>query len=194
MTTVRNRLDVIKIIKDSRGNDFSRAETAAFHGRKIIEGIAFACLVAIENGIKHVPRDAKGQWNAETILKNLKSKRIDTLPSPSVIRSASTAERESENVNVVIEGVSERRISPDDLIAMYQRMHRWLHEVNPYTEPAHESFNIKYGQILWDDLRRIDLFIDKHFISISGDGFFCVLRDDVDGLTKVVPLSRLNHV
>jgi len=190
MTTIRGRLDVIEAVKNSESNDFSRAETAAFHGRKVVEGIAFACLVAIENGIRHVPRDAKGQWNAETILKSLKAKNIPTLPSPSIIRTASEEEKESDNVNVVIEGVPERRVSHDELIAIYQGLHRWLHEINPYTEPDRESFYVRHGQLLWDDLTRINQFIEKHFISISGEGFFCVLRDDVDGLTKVVSLSR----
>jgi hypothetical protein len=190
MTTIRGRLDVIEAVRSSKSNDFSRAETAAFHGRKIVEGIAFACLVAVENGIRHVPRDAQGQWNAETILKSLRSKSIPTLPSPSTIRGASAAEQESDSVSVVIEGVPERRISHDDLIAIYRGMHRWLHEINPYTEPDGESFYVKHGQLLWDDLTRINRFIEKHFISISGEGFFCVLRDNVDSATKVVSLSR----
>ncbi|MGH9852326.1 MAG: hypothetical protein ACREBD_21005 [Blastocatellia bacterium] len=193
MTTIRNRLDLIEVVKSSQSNDFSRAETAAFHGRKIVEGIAFACLVAIENGIKHVPRDAKGQWNAETILKSLKPKNIPTLPSPSILRNASAVEQESDNVKVVIEGVPERRISHDDLITIYQGLHRWLHEVNPYTEPDRESFYLKHGKLLWDDLARINRFIEKHFISISGEGFFCTLRDNVDGSTKVISLSRPNQ-
>jgi hypothetical protein len=65
-------------------------------------------------------------------------------------------------------------------------MHRWLHEINPYTEPDSSAFYAKHGQSLWDDLVRIE----KHFISISGEGFFCGLRDNVDGSTKVMPLSR----
>ena len=140
MTTISSRLDVIESLCNLRGNDFSRAETAAFHGRKIIEGIAFACLVAIEQGLKHVPRDAKGQWNAEKILKSLKSKSIPTLPSPSIIRNASMSECETNGVKAVIEGVPERRISHDDLLAVYQSMHRWLHEINPYTEPDRSAF------------------------------------------------------
>ena len=190
MMTIRSRLDVIESLSNLSGNDFSRAETAAFHGRKIIEGIGFACLVAIENGLKHVPRDARGQWNAETILKSLKSKSIPTLPSPSIIRKASISERETDSVKAVIEGVPERRISHDDLIAIYQSMHRWLHEINPYTEPDRSAFYAKRGQSLWDDLVRINRFVEKHFISISGEGFFCVLRDNMDGSTKVMPLSR----
>ena len=51
MTTIRHRLDVIETIRQSQIDDFSRAETAAFHGRKVIEGISFACLVTVENGI-----------------------------------------------------------------------------------------------------------------------------------------------
>jgi hypothetical protein len=41
-----------------------------------------------------------------------------------------------------------------------------------------------------DNLARINQFIEKHFISISGEGFFCVLRDNVDGQTKIISLSR----
>jgi hypothetical protein len=37
---------------------------------------------------------------------------------------------------------------------------------------------------------KVDRFIDKHFISIGGEGFFCVLRDMVDGQTKVQAVSR----
>ena len=190
MMTIRSRLDVIESLSKLSGNDFSRAETAAFHGRKVIEGICFACLVATENGLKHVPRDAKGQWNAEKILQSLESKGIPTLPSPSIIREASSSERETDRVKAVIEGIPERRISHYDLIAIYQSLHRWLHEINPYTEPNHNLFFTKHGQSLWDDLVRINRFIEKHFISISGEGYFCVLRDNVDGSTKVMPLSR----
>ena len=146
--------------------------------------------MAIEKGLKQVPRDARGQWNAEKILKSVKSKSIPTLPSPSIIRNASMSERETDGVKAVIEGVPDRRISHDDLIAIYQAMHRWLHEINPYTEPDRSAFYAKHGQSLWNDLVRINRFIEKHFISISGEGFFCVLRDNVDGSTKVMPLSR----
>lgn len=190
MTTVRGRLDAIKELRNSTSDDFFRAETAAFHGRKVVEATAFACLVAVENGIKHVPRDAKGQWNAEVILKGLKSKNIETLPSPSIIRNASLVERQLDNVTVVIEGIPERRISHDELIAIYQRLHCWLHEINPYTGSDRYTFYAKNGQSLWNDLIRIDQFLERHFISISGHGFFCVLRDSIDSSTKVVPLSR----
>jgi hypothetical protein len=67
---------------------------------------------------------------------------------------------------------------------------RCLHEINPYTEPDRSAFYANHGQSLWDDLVRINRFVEKHFISISGEGFFCVLRDNVDGSTKVMPLSR----
>ena len=37
MTTIRSRLDVIESLSKLNGNDFSRAETAAFHGRRIFD-------------------------------------------------------------------------------------------------------------------------------------------------------------
>ncbi len=41
---------------------------------KIIEAIAFGCLIGLENGLKVIPRDAQGQYNAETIFKTLSKK------------------------------------------------------------------------------------------------------------------------
>ena len=190
MSAIRDRLDVADRLASSSGGDFGRAEAAAFHGRKVLEGIAFGCLVATEKGLNHIPRDAKGQWNAESILKNLNSKNINTFPSPSIIRNATEEERLRDNVTVVVEGIAERRIASADLIAMYQRMHRWLHELNPYVTQDRAEFYQSNGQKLWDDLSMINRFIERHFISIGGRGFFCVLRDNADNQTKVLPLSK----
>lgn len=191
MSVIRDRLDTIDSLAAGSGGDFSRAEASAFHGRKVVEGIAFGCLVATENGMKQIPRDAKGQWNAESILKSLSSKNIKTFPSPSIIRNPTDEERKRDNVNVVIEGIQERRITNLDFIAMYQRMHRWLHELNPYVAHDRATFYAKNGQQLWDDLSMINRFIERHFISIAGQGFFCILRDSADNQTKVLPLSKL---
>jgi hypothetical protein len=191
MQVIRRRLDTIRILQTVQGDEFSRTESAAFQGRKVIEGIAFACLVATENGIKQVPRDAKGQWNAEKVFESLKRKGISTLPSPSIIRSATEEERrENPGLSVTIDGVPPRRLSHDELIAIYQHTHRWLHEINPYVEPDHVAFCAKNAATLWQDMTKVDQFVDKHFISIGGQGFFCVLRDNLDGQTKVQALSR----
>jgi hypothetical protein len=191
MQVIRRRLDTIRILRTVQGDEFSRAESAAFQGRKVIEGIAFACLVATENGIKQVPRDAKGQWNAEKVFESLKKKGISTLPSPSIIRYPTDDERrDNPGVGMTIEGIPARRLSHDELIVIYQHTHRWLHEINPYVEPDHVDFCAKNATALWQDMARVDQFVDKHFISIGGQGFFCVLHDDLDGQTKVQALSR----
>ncbi len=190
MQTVRGRLDVIAQLKESTANDFARAEAAAFHGRKVVEGTAFACLVAIENGLPTVPKDAKGKWNAEDILKSLKQKGLDVLPSPSVFREATPAEKQDQRVTMVIEGVPERRLTHDELITIYQRLHGWAHELNPYTHDEHETFYAKQSASLWQDLNRLEQFLERHFIGIRGKGFYCTLRDSQDGLTKVMPLAK----
>lgn len=56
--------------------------------------------MAIENGLKHIPRDAQGQWNAEEIFKSLKSKNLMILPSPSRLRPATL--QEQQGITVVI--------------------------------------------------------------------------------------------
>jgi hypothetical protein len=184
MWTIRYRFDVIETLRQSSTDNFSQAESAAFHGRKIVEGIAFACLVAIENGLKNVPRNAKGQWNAETIFKNLKSNKLTVLPSPSVIRQA------TPEASVTIEGIPERRLTHDDLIKIYQRFHAWLHEVNPYTYQGHSEFYTKKSATLWKDLEKLHLFVEHHAISIHGAGFYCVLRDSSDQQTKVLSINK----
>ncbi len=190
MWTIRYRFDVIETLRQSNAEPFSRAESAAFHGRKIVEAIAFACLVAIENGLKNVPRDVRGQWNAETIFKSLKSKKLTVLPSPSMIRQATPEEKSTSDVSVTIEGIPERRLTHDDLIKIYQGFHAWLHEVNPYTYQGHSEFYTQRSATLWKDLERLHLFVERHFISIHGAGFFCVLRDSSDQQTKVLPLAK----
>jgi hypothetical protein len=190
MQTIRGRLDVIAQLKQSKSGNFARAEAAAYQGRKVVEGIAFACLVAIENGLPAVPKDAKGKWNAEDIFKNLKKKGLEVLPSPSVFREATEEEKNEQGATKVIEGVPERRLTHDELIDIYQRLHGWAHELNPYVHDEHETFHAKHSEMLWQDLGRLEQFLERHFIGIRGKGFYCTLRDSQDGLTKVVPLAK----
>ncbi len=190
MATIRHRLDIIEMLQPVSMDAFLKAETAAFHGRKVVEGIAFGCLVAVENGLKHVPRDAKGQWNAGKILESLYSKNIKVFPSPSIIRTATESERTENNVSTVVEGTPDRRLSHDDLKAIYTRLHKWLHEMNPYIETDREAFIDQNENTLWEDLFKVHHLVERHFISIGGNGFFCTLRDSQDGRTKVVMLSR----
>jgi hypothetical protein len=58
MQVVRNRFDFIETLANIEIDNYGKSEIAAFHGRKIIEAIAFGCLVAIKNGLKNIPRDA----------------------------------------------------------------------------------------------------------------------------------------
>jgi len=194
MKIVRKRFDVINALRLSGIDNYDIAEITAFHGRKIVEAIAFGCLVATKNGFKHIPQDAQGQYNAETIFKSLTRKGIVVLQSPSEIREANEHEQQKYSVKVSIIGIPERRISNDELVKMYQRMHNWLHELNPYTKDAQEVFYSKHQNQLRDDINRLELFLKNHFIGIKGQGFFCSLRDRVDGQTKVMSLSKTSDL
>lgn len=190
MVTIRNRFDVIEALRFSNTDYFSKAETAAFHGRKIVEAIAFACLAAIDNKFKIVPKDAKGHWNAEVIFKNLVAKNLLALPCPSILRDATYEEKMADNVSIVIEGVLERNLTHKNIVEIYQRLHYWLHETNPYIYDGHAKFYAEKSESLWADLEKIHLFLERHFISIRGSAFYCTLRDSQDGETKVLPLNK----
>lgn len=186
MTIVRERFDLIEKLNSLSGDDFSRAETAAFHGRKIVESIAFACLVATDNGLKYVPKDAKGHWSAEVIFKSLIKKKIHVFPMPCRIIFSNTRE---DNVLGGLEDIPSRRLTHEKLISIYQNLHRWLHEINPYVSSSRDAFFNENSQQLWSDLLLLKLFIEKHLIEIRGEAFFCILKDGVDNQTKVISLS-----
>jgi hypothetical protein len=190
MHTIRVRFDYVRSLYETTQSEFLVAEAAALHGRKIIEAIAFGCLVATDNSLKAIPREAKGQWNAEKIFKLLHSKHNDVFPSPSIIRNAMEEEKSRENVKVVIEGQPQLRMTPTELVSVYQALHTWLHEFNPYRGHTRDSVMGANSTRLWDDLRRVEGLVSKHFISIRGHGFFCVLRDEIDGKSKVSSFSK----
>src|SRR5690349_9887066 len=92
MTTIRSRFDLVNTLKAQRTDESFVDEIAAFQGRKILEGIAFGCLVAVENGVGAVPRDAEGQYRANKIFSSLDKRNLKVLPSPSEIHKATEEE------------------------------------------------------------------------------------------------------
>lgn len=166
-----------------------RSETHQLqYGSRIIRAES---IVAIDNGLKNIPRDAKGKWNAEIIFKTLKSKNLTVLPSPSIIRQATFEEQITRGAHITIEGIPERRLTHDNLIEIYQRFHAWLHEINPYVYQGHSDFYTQKSTGLWNDLTNLQLFVERHFISIHGAAFFCTLWDAQDQQTKVIPFAKL---
>jgi hypothetical protein len=49
---------------------------------------------------------------------------------------------------------------------------------------------VKNAAPLWQDMAKVDQFVEKHFISTGGEAFLCVLRDNQDGQTKVRAFAR----
>jgi hypothetical protein len=190
MKVVRYRIDFIRNISDANVDDFGKSELKAFHGRKIIEAIAFSCLIAMKKSFVEIPKDAENQYNAEKIFKTLVRKGVNILHSPSELREATLKEKEDYKSNVVCEGIPERRISIQELIKKYQRMHNWLHELNPYTRDEQEIFHLKNKDQLTRDLDEIESFLTHHFISIQGQGIYCTLKDKNDGLVKIISLYK----
>ena len=190
MENIRGRFDLINAIRSASADAFSKAETAAFQGRKVIECIAFGCLVAVENAYKYVPHSEKTQWNAADIFKGLRKKDMWVLPNPSIIRLPTESEKVEHNVTSVIEGMPDRCLACDEILEIYSSMHKWLHDINPYLNSDRQKFLIKNEGRLWRDLERLNLMMERHFISIRGEAFYCILHDMNDNQTKLVKLSK----
>jgi hypothetical protein len=192
MSVLRSRFDMIDLLRLSASDRFLVAETSAFHGRKIIEGIAFGCLIAVEHGIGDVPRDARGQWNADSILQSLQKKKLGSaFPSPSIIRKSTADEERTHRSYTTIDGQLDRRLTLDELRDAYNTLHGWNHEINPYVNEDRQEFLDKNETKLWNTLGRLHKFIERHTISIRGRMFFAVLKDSVDGQVKVLDLTKV---
>lgn len=191
MRVIRERFDLMDQITRKTGITYSEAEIVAYNARKIVEGIAFGCLVAAEHGLNHVPQDARGQYNAEAIFRRLDRRELKILPSPSEARQATPREQSETGAKVVLEGIPLRRLTYIELIEIYRQLHEWAHELNPYVVGDRQAYVKARLPVLFDSVQKISLFISNHVISIQGHGFFCVLKDEIDGLTKVISLQKV---
>jgi len=167
MKAARDRFDVIESLRNPSINKWLHDETAAFHGRKIVESIAYSALVAIEQHAGEVPRDLRGQWNAETILKSLIKRKVSALPIACNV-SASEDPESSFSINAA----PERNLSAQEIIAVYQRLHTWLHEDNPYRV---KDVRVVDSRPLWADLDALRSFLRMHYIQIGDKSIHCNL-------------------
>jgi len=174
MARIRARFDLIDYLMQVGEKDTSVDELIAFQMRKIVEGTAFACLVACENGMKAIPRDAQGQWNADNIFSRLAKRKMLSLPMPGMIGPNSEEDQAKSGVQWHVSDT----IPPftiDDYRELYRRLHYWLHENNPYV--GRQELEKNDREQLWDDARRLGAVLSAHFISIGTTAFYCELKD-----------------
>jgi hypothetical protein len=189
MTNVRARFDVVRELNLDENASFAELETAAFHLRKSIEGIAFSCLVALDQGLKEVPRDAKGQWNADNIFARLKKR--DQLVFPeSFTRENPPADGDPIVAHHIVKNVNDN-LSIDEVRDIYRRSHKWLHEWNPYIEKLGKEFHKSKIELL-EDLPKTWNWIAQHMIGIAGHIFLGVLNDPNDGQVHIVAAESMN--
>ncbi|MCG9568874.1 MULTISPECIES: hypothetical protein [Vibrio] len=190
MRTIRDRFHAIDRIITIEENNFYMSEAIAFHARKVIEAIAFSCLIAIENGINVVPKSAKGQYNAEKIFKALKKQNLSAIQNPSFIRAATDGEKRMYGISTTIEGRPEKCLNHQDLIKIYQELHSWLHELNPYVKSGHREFNEKNYPSLLDSVSKLRSLLTSHVMTVRGVGFYCVLDDKNYNDVRMVCISK----
>ena len=194
MSVARSRFDRLEELQAQGGSALFPMELVAIHVRKIVELIAFGCLVAAENSLTRVPRDAVRQWNAAVILQRLGAREINVYPNPAELRDATREEHAAHGVRATIEGRPERRLTQDQMLSIYESTNKWLHELNPYGKLSPQSLVRDHGTRLWDDANALRAFLKRHDILIGGRGFYCTLWDKADGKTKVFPLNKVAEV
>jgi hypothetical protein len=107
------------------------------------------------------------------------------------MREATEVEIIQQNAKIVIEGIASHRLTHEQLIDIYKHLNGWAHELNPYVVYNRHEHLIKNFQTMLGHVVKLSNFISNHVISIQGHGFFCVLKDRTDGLTKVISLQKI---
>lgn len=186
----RRRVEFAETVLASSAPNALKAETACMQGRKIIETIAFMCLVAMQNSFGEigVPSDVKTHWNASVIFMKLKKKNLNVLPSPSKMKPSDNLDYKS-----IFEGIPEYRLTYDELKGLYEDFHKGLHEPNPFSNFDDDKMYENLVQIASNAVEKLRKFAWVHFISIKGDGFMVDLKNTHD-LTVVVPVSKLGEL
>lgn len=142
----------------------------------------------MEQGLKEVPRDARGQWNADNIFARLKKR--DQLVFPEAFKREDPPADGDPIVNHHIVPNKGANLSIDDVRDIYRRSHKWLHEWNPYVERLGKEFPQSKSDLL-ADIPSVWNWIVQHMIGIGGHVFLGILKD-VDGQVRVVAAETMN--
>ena len=179
MSNIRARFDIIDGLQLNAASEYAVLETAAFHLRKSIEGVAFGCLVATQVGLKSVPRDAQGQWNADRIFSTLKKREKPVFPF--AITREEPAQDDRGIQHYIVPNV-DWNITLDEAKNIYRRTHKWVHEWNPYVPTTVTKFGY-YCQQLLDDIVNTWQWLVHHAIGVAGEVFIAVLKSpDIEGI------------
>tara|TARA_R110001599_G_scaffold101293_1_gene259162 strand:+ start:733 stop:1356 length:624 start_codon:yes stop_codon:yes gene_type:complete len=189
MTNIRARHELVSNLNLKPSSDFVDFETAAFHLRKIIEGVAFGCLVATENGLKKIPRDARGQWNADKIFVRMKKEKSLVFPE-----AAQRVDPDASAPLRVAHHIVPRKndnLAIDEVRTMYRQLHVWNHEWNPYVEDHGKNFDkrkaevISFGPKLWN-------WLVIHMIGVGGELLIAHLKEGPEGQV-LIAAATANH-
>ena len=188
MTNVRARYEVIESLSLDQNAGFAEFETAAFHLRKSIEGVAFGCLVAIDQAFREVPRDARGHWNADNIF--IRLKKNDPLVFPESFERESPPAGSAPLVKHHLVSRPAVNLGVDEVREIYRRSHKWLHEWNPYVERLGKNLEKSKSELL-TDLPKFWNWIVQHRIGIGGHVFLGILKDPQDNQVRVISAERM---
>ena len=186
MTVIRARLLYLDS-KPADAHPLVAAEKIAFQVRKIIEGVAFAALSAVEYRNRQMMSDHRGK-GADKLLIWLDKKRLLSLPSARQVEPAP----EPTPVGCLgsLVEAPDRNMAVEQLRAAYSRASALIHERHPErfipeTIEA-ECFALE------EDGRRLRAWLWLHVTSLHGEAF--LLDMDKHGtnrfLARLVPMSE----
>lgn len=191
MTLVILRLNEIQRLVSSELDLFS-LEAVGSQIRKTIEAISYSALVSCEMETAHVPRQVRGLWNANEILRFLESKNLLTLP-----KRVEILDGKAENRSLyVVYGKTEDQL--EWLTEVYRQVHFFAHEANPYSQWQYyagltEEFLFEQKSLAGEIHRALCRWLQQHVIQLKAEWYVVQLGlDDASGaIVKQIPLPDL---
>jgi hypothetical protein len=184
MTLIHLRLLVLDVRVDTE-NPIIRAERLALHVRKIVEGVSFAALSAMEHRNNRVLAGQR-TMDADNLLDWMNKKGLLRLPSSQRVGASPL-----EGYAMLCEGAGDQDLSLSDLKEMFSRSSALVHERHP--ERLTAEVTASETAALENDALRLRSWLWNHIMFLRGEGFL-VQMGQFGTPSFLVPLTRVGDL
>lgn len=162
MSLIRARLISIEALPLGEA-PLLRAERIALQVRKIVEGVAFAALSAVEHRNKNILSEQRTK-DADKLLSWLDHRQLLRLPSGQTLEASPSVE-----FKCVFSGAANQDMKLEELKSAYSRASSLIHERHP--ERLTDEQILIEGALIEEDARRLRGWLWLHIMFLRGEGF-----------------------
>ena len=135
MLVIKQRLLFIEEF-NNKNVDFLKVELIAIQLRKIIEGVAYACVCACELGEERLSKEILEAYDARNVFLELTKKNLGFVPRPCSFKYEGMKRVEEWKISKKDVPRSDVFLSASGYLGAYKKLHQYAHEFHPH-RPHH---------------------------------------------------------